>query len=65
MRLELRGETWARVQRRVTSVWAGNASRLAWDLEGWSEFGRTKRNWREFWKQNKLTENTGRQTQGD
>ena len=37
MRLELRGETWARVQRRVTSVWAGNASgsrKLAWGLEG-------------------------------
>ena len=39
--------------------------RLAWVLKGWPEFGGTMRSWREFWKENKVTENTGRQTRND
>ena len=61
MRLEL-GE---RPGPQFREGWAVNAlgsRRLAWVLKGWPEFGGTTRSWREFWKENKVTENTGRQT---
>lgn len=51
MSLELREETGAQGSEKVTSVWAGmlrGAAEACMGLEGWSEFGRNKRNWGDF-----------------
>lgn len=52
MSLEFREETWARVQGSekgdISVGWEcfREQQRLVWGLEGWSEFGRNKRNGR-------------------